>query len=104
MILLGNLMLGVASVLGTVLTVINFIIIISVIFSWLQLGSGHPVVRFIDGVAEGVYQFVRRYIKKTVFGSLDFAPLIALLGLVFLQTVLVGSLREYGFLIKTAGF
>ena len=87
-----------SSLLQLLLTVIDiyiFVIVAQVILSWLV---AFDVVnmrnQFVGTVGNVLYQLtepvfgrIRRYIPA--FGGLDLSPLIVLLGLVFLQNLLV---------------
>jgi YggT family protein len=69
----------------TLLTIISFglwvyswIVIVAALISWVQPNPYNPIVRFLWGVTEPVYQFIRRYIP-TQIGGFDFAPILVLI-------------------------
>ena len=73
------------SLLITLLTIISFglwvyswIVIVAALISWVQPNPYNPIVRFLWGVTEPVYQFIRRYIP-TQIGGFDFAPILVLI-------------------------
>ena len=85
------------AVLVSILQFINLIIglyvwvvIIAALITWVQPNPYNPIVRFLWGVTEPVYRFIRRYIPTT-FGGIDIAPIILILALEFLQ-ILINNL------------
>jgi YggT family protein len=70
-----------------------WIIIAQAVLSWVNPDPYNPIVRFIRQVTEPVLHEIRRRIP-TVFGGIDFSPLIVLLAIIFLQEFLVKSLIE----------
>jgi YggT family protein len=70
-----------------------WIIIAQAVLSWVNPDPYNPIVRFIRQVTEPVLYEIRRRIP-TVFGGIDFSPLIVLLAIIFLQEFLVKSLIE----------
>jgi YggT family protein len=93
MFIIGNFLLGLAKILQIGLTVYMWIIIAQAVLSWVNPDPYNPIVRFIRQVTEPVLYEIRRRIP-TVFGGIDFSPLIVLLAIIFLQEFLVKSLIE----------
>ncbi len=93
MFVFGNFLAGLAEVLNIVLTVYMWIIIAQAVLSWVNPDPFNPIVRFINQITEPVLSQIRRRIP-TVFGGIDFSPIIVLLAVIFLQTFLVNSLYE----------
>jgi uncharacterized protein YggT (Ycf19 family) len=98
--LFANLLIGVGMLLGSILMLVQITIIVSFVFSWLRVGSNHPIVLGINSVAYGMFAIIKKYFKRTEFWSMDFAPLITLLLVLFIDTVLSDTLVDYGTLIK----
>lgn len=92
MFILSNLLSAIAVVLGIVLNLYMWIIIIRALLSWVNPDPYNPIVQFLYSITEPVLVRVRRLIPMTGVG-LDFAPIIVLLAIVFLQTFLVNSLK-----------
>ena len=61
--------------------------------SWVNPDPYNPIVRFLYGITEPVFAFVRRYLPILPMG-LDLSPLIVLLAIVFLQQFLVKTLIQ----------
>lgn len=94
-IILGNLLVGLAKVLNVVLFLYLWIILARAIVSWFQPNPSHPAVRFLYQVTEPVLGRIRR-ILPIQFGGLDFSPIIVFLAILFLQEFLVKSLLQIG--------
>ena len=92
-ILISNLIEAIAIVLRIGLTLYMYIIIAHAILSWVNPDPYNPIVRLINQITEPVLYRVRRLIP-TNFGGIDFAPLIVLLVIVFLQNFLVRTLFQ----------
>ena len=74
------------------ISVMIFIILASVVISWLRVARvrvpyGHPVVRAIDGAAEAMLRPIRRAFPAAA-GGLDFSPMVALLLLYILRRII----------------
>ncbi len=92
-ILLSNFLEGIATVLRIGLTLYMYIIIAHAILSWVNPDPYNPIVRLINQITEPVLYRIRRLIP-TNFGGIDFAPLIVLLIIIFLQNFLVQTLFQ----------
>jgi len=69
----------------------TWVVIASAVVTWVNPDPGNPIVRFLRGVTEPVFQRIRR-IVPTNFGGLDIAPLLLILAIFFLQRVVMSSL------------
>lgn len=99
MFILSNLLVALAGVLGMVLTLYTYVIIARAIVSWVNPDPYNPIVRFLYNVTEPVLYRVRRTIPSYA-GGIDFSPLIVLLGVYFLQSFLVQSLRDFAYALR----
>ena len=95
MIIFGNLLVGIALVLEWILQFTIFFIIARVIISWVNADPYNPIVRAILNITDPIFSFVKKYVP-TVFGAIDLTPIFVILVIVFLQTALVNTLRDYG--------
>lgn len=93
MFVIGNFLFGLAKVLNIALTIYMWIIIAQAVLSWVNPDPFNPIVRIINQITEPVLSRVRRYLP-TVFGGIDFSPIIVLLAVIFLQAFLVQSLMQ----------
>jgi len=93
MFLFGNLLEGLAFVADNVLTLYMYILIISALLSWVNPDPRNPIVQFLSAVTWPVLYQIRRRLPTT-YGGIDLSPLVAILGVVLIQHVLVTSLRD----------
>ncbi len=97
MFALGSLLVTVAKVLSMILTIYTYIIIGTVIISWVNPDPYNPIVRFLRQVTEPVFYQVRRFLPRAMFRwGIDFTPLIVLILLVVIEQMVVGLLFHYG--------
>lgn len=98
MFVLGNLLNALAQVLNFALTAYMWIIIVSALISWVNPDPYNPVVRFLRGATEPVLKPIRNSLGLKM--SIDISPIIALLGIMFLQYFLVASLIDLAHRMK----
>jgi YggT family protein len=97
MFTLGNIIVTFAKVLSMIITVYTYVILGTVIISWVRPDPYNPIVRFLRQVTEPIFFQVRRIIPRFLFRTgLDFTPLIVLILLVVLDNLVVGTLYHYG--------
>ena len=94
MFVLGNFLQAVASILNSVLQIYTWVLIISVMISWVSPDPYNPVVRFLRGVSEPLFAWVRERLPFAIVGTLDLSPIIVILFLSFLRSFLVGTLLD----------
>jgi len=75
-----------------------WVIIIRALISWVNPDPWNPIVQFLHRATEPVLQPIRRLIPMS-FG-LDISPVIAILGIYFLQIFLVQSLYQLANLFR----
>ena len=81
-------MIEIVNVLGTFLYVAVFA---RIIISWFPVPANNPIMVLIHTVTEPILAPIRRYVPK--FGAFDFTPMIAMLLILFIQSVLVRVLQ-----------
>ncbi|MBU5613258.1 YggT family protein [Geomonas azotofigens] len=89
MILLANILLALAKIVelaSGLLTVYKYILLASVIISWINADPYNPIVNFIYRVTEPALRRIRRYMPDT--GMLDLSPLV-LFALIYLVQIIV---------------
>lgn len=91
MFVVGNFLEALGVVLNLVLTLYMWILIAHVILSWVSPDPYNPIVRFINNATEPLLYRIRQKIP-TLYGGIDFSPMIVLLAIVFLRIFLVESL------------
>lgn len=94
-----NLVLFVSHLLESILQIYLWVVIVSVVMSWIEPNPYNPIVHFIYSVTEPVFDWVRRRLP-VFFGGLDFSPWIVVIGIMFLQSYLIPTVSR----IAISGF
>jgi len=95
-VLLGNIVLALAKIVELadgLLTVYKYILLASVIISWVNADPYNPIVNFIYRATEPLLQRIRRHMPDT--GALDLSPLVAFALIYVLQIVVFNTAYEY---------
>ena len=66
----------------------SFVVLVSVVLSWLRLSPNNPVVRVVDALTEPVLAPLRRVIPPV--GGFDITPLVVLLAIQLVKRLLFG--------------
>jgi YggT family protein len=83
-----------ASILSWLLNLYFWILLISVLLTWVNPDPRNPIVRFFYSATEPVLYWIRRRLPFVVLGSIDLSPLVIMVGIWFAQLVVVQSLYE----------
>lgn len=86
--------MGIGSVILWVLNLLNLLLLVYVIVSWLQvfrvdLGPFRPVARFLDSIFEPMLAPIRRLVPPEKLGGLDLSPLILIIALQFVAQLVI---------------
>lgn len=103
MIILGNLLTAIASILGGVLSFVTILIIARVVVSWVNADPYNTLVRIITQSTDPLLLPIQRKLGARM-GGLDFSPIILLFVLTFLQYFLVQTLSDYGLMLRQSAF
>lgn len=87
-------LVSMAEILHTLIMAYIFVIIIGAVLSFINPDPYNKFVQIIYRLTEPVYSFIKRYIP-TAFGGIDFAPLIVLLILQFLDKFFINLVLSY---------
>ena len=101
-VLLRQITIAIATVLGSLLNLYWWIVLIAVLLTWVNPDPYNPIVRFLRGVTEPVFYQVRRRLPFVVLGGWDLSPIVVMLGIVVLQIVVVESLRAFAYRLDVA--
>ena len=96
MILLANILLALAKLIelaSGLLTLYKYILLASVIVSWVNADPYNPLVNFIHRVTEPVLRRIRRHIPDT--GMLDLSPIVAFAAIYVLQIIVFDTAYHY---------
>ena len=80
----SSILYGLAHIVSIVLNLATWLVIISVALSWFDANPANTYVRMLRGLTEPLYRPIRKYTNR-MGGPLDWAPLILLLIITFLQ-------------------
>jgi YggT family protein len=92
-----------AVILNGLLGTYWWIVIISVLLTWVNPDPRNPIVRFLYAVTEPVLYWIRRRMPFLIIGGFDLSPLVLLLAIHFVQLFLVGSLFDLARRIPMSG-
>ena len=70
----------------------SWVIIIAALMTWVSPDPRNPIVQFLRRVTEPVLDPVRRMLPPWKTGGLDLSPLIVLIGIQFVERVILPSL------------
>lgn len=93
MFVMGNVLLGFATVLDYALTFYTWIIIARALISWVNPDPWNPIVQFLDRVTEPVLSPIRRRLGWRM--GVDLSPLVAIVTITFLQIAVVQSMKDW---------
>lgn len=74
-------------ILSLILDAYSFVVLVSVIVSWLRLAEDNPIVTVTRTLTEPVLAPIRRLLPST--GGIDISPMVLLLGIRLLERVLL---------------
>jgi YggT family protein len=96
---MGNIVLGLANVLGVVLDIYKWIIIIRALISWVNPDPYNPIVQALTRLTEPVLRPLRKLAPPYKVG-VDLSPLIAVLIIIFLDYALIDNLKSLGYRLR----
>src|SRR5438477_1296218 len=83
-----------AIILDGLLNLYFWILLISVILTWVSPDPRNPIVRFFYSATEPLLYWVRRRMPFVIIGNIDLSPLVVMAGIWFARLVVVQSLFE----------
>lgn len=102
MILLANILFALAKIVelaSGLLTIYKYILLASVVISWVNADPYNPIVNFIYRVTEPILQRVRRYMPNT--GMIDLSPLVVFALIYVVQIIVFDTAYEYLIMLST---
>lgn len=96
MILFGNIFLALAKIVELadgLLTIYKYVLLASVIISWVNADPYNPIVNFIHRATEPLLRRIRRHMPDT--GMLDLSPLVAFALIYVIQIVVFSTAYHY---------
>lgn len=92
MFVVGNTLLGFATVLDYALTFYTWIVIARALISWVNPDPWNPIVQFLTRATEPVLAPIRRRLGLSM--GVDLSPLIVIVTIWFLQIAVVQSMKD----------
>jgi len=89
---MNALVFSIAQLLHTVINAYIWIIIISAVLSFIKPDPYNQLVQAIYKLTEPVYAYIRKQMPFLVISGMDLTPLILILGLQFIDTLMMRSL------------
>ena len=94
---LGRLLIVIGDLARFIITVLEFLIILQVVMSWIRIGLPlNRLTRLFYAITEALYRPVRA-VLPVVIGGWDLTPLFALAGLYIIDRWIIGSIIQVGF-------
>jgi YggT family protein len=93
MFVLNNFMMALAQLLDFLLSAYMWVVIGRAVISWVNADPYNPVVRFVHEITEPLLSRIRKAVPVAM-GGLDFSPMILIMGIMFLQSFLVPTLKQ----------
>ena len=97
MFVIGNFIIAIANVLSMILSLVYWMILIRALISWVNPDPYNTIVQFLYRTTEPILEPIRRVLPQT---GIDVSPIIAFLGIVFLQSFVVSSLMHLGMALQ----
>ena len=91
MFVFSNLVYASATILNYILTIANWLIIISALISWVNPDPRNPIVQFLDRTTDPLLKPFRKIVPIYTIG-IDISPIFALIFIWFLKLFLVRTL------------
>jgi YggT family protein len=91
----GPLANGVAMVVDIILNMMQLLIVASIIISWVGADPNNQIVTAIRTITEPMFRPIRK-LTRNFPGPLDWAPMILMLIIVFVQVGVVPYIRLLG--------
>jgi len=88
----GNVVGAVAWLADMVFNLLLLVILLNAVLSWFRLDSSNPPLQLLERISNVVCNPIRR-LFPTMASGIDFAPMIAMVALMFLQRIIVPSLQ-----------
>ena len=91
---LGYPLLSAVMIVDSILLIYTCIIIAAAVLTWVNPDPLNPIVQILYRLTSPVYALIRRFVP-TLIGGIDFAPLIVILALQFIDLFAVKLLFAF---------
>jgi len=83
---------NIVNFIGWLLDMYSWVIIAAALMTWVSPDPRNPIVMFLRRVTEPVFEPIRRLLPPWKTGGLDLSPLIVLIGIQFVERVVLPAL------------
>ncbi|NOR55358.1 MAG: YggT family protein [Sulfurovum sp.] len=83
---------SIVHLLHTVISIYIWIVIIAALLSFVRPDPHNPIVQIIYKLTDPLYTFIRQKMPFVVLSSVDLSPLVIILGLQFIDTLMMQAL------------
>ena len=91
--------ISIVDILDMVIRAYIFVIIAAALISWVRPDPFNPIVQLLYFFSVPAYNLIRKLRIPTIFGGIDIAPIIILLGLEFISRFVLGYIRAFAYQI-----
>ncbi len=85
-----TLLFAIIQLIHSLINMYIWVVIISAVLSFIQLDPRNPIVEVLTRLTQPVFAFVRQKLPFVVFSGIDLSPIVIILGLQFIDTLLIG--------------
>ena len=94
MFVLSNFLMAAARVLDVSLNVINILIFVRALISWVNPDPFNPIVQLLYKTTEPILNPIRKLLPFSLKFGIDISPLVAFLAIMFLRSFLIQTLLD----------
>jgi len=87
---MNALFIAIIQLIHSVINMYIWVIIIASVLSFIQLDPRNPIVEVLNRLTQPAFSFVRQKLPFVVFSGIDLSPIVIILGLQFIDTILIG--------------
>ncbi len=85
-----TLLFAIIQLIHSLINIYIWVVIIASVLSLVQVDPRNPIVEVLNRLTQPVFSFVRQKMPFVVFSGIDLSPLVIILGLQFIDTLLLG--------------
>ena len=89
--------ISIVDILDMVIRAYIFVIIAAALISWVRPDPFNPIVQLLYRLSAPAYNLIRKLRIPTIFGGIDIAPIIILLGLESISRFVLGYIRAFSY-------
>lgn len=87
---MGALFTAIIQLIQSIIGMYIWVVIIASVLSFIHLDPRNPIVEVLTRLTQPVFAFVRQKMPFVVFSGIDLSPVVVILGLQFINTLLMG--------------